>query len=66
MKHKEGRHRAGRGFHPVPVREMNELVFCSVTQLCPTLCDPTDCKHARLLCPSPSPGVCSNSHLLSQ
>ena len=25
-------------------------------QSCPTLCDPMDCKHARLLCPGDSPG----------
>ena len=33
---------------------------CSGTQSCPTLCDPMDsvCKAS---CPSPSPGVCSNS-----
>ena len=36
--------------------------FCSVAQSCPTLCNPMDCKqHTRLLCPSPSPGACSNS-----
>ena len=65
MEHKEGRHRAGRGFHPVPVREMNELVCCSVTQLCLTL-RPHGLQRARLLHISPSPGVCSNSYLLSQ
>ena len=32
---------------------------CSVAQPCPTLCDPI--QHARLPCPSPAPGVCSNS-----
>ena len=42
------------------------LFCCSVAQLCPTLCDPMDCKHASLLCPSPSPGVCSDSSPLSQ
>ena len=41
--------------------------YCSVTQLCPTLCDPMDYSTScRLLCPSPSPGACSNSCLLSQ
>ena len=30
---------------------------CSVSQSCPTVCNPW---HARLLCPSPSPGSCSN------
>ena len=37
---------------------------CSVTQSCPTFCDPRDSQglqHARLPCPSPSPGACSNS-----
>ena len=35
---------------------------CSVTKLCLTLCDLMDCmQHARLNCPSPTPGVCSNS-----
>ena len=33
---------------------------CSVTQLCPTLCDPMDCS-TRLPWPSPTPGPCSNS-----
>ena len=32
--------------------------FSSVAQLCPTLCDPIDC---RLPCPSPATGACSNS-----
>ena len=37
----------------------------SVTQSCPTLCDPMDwLQHARLPCPSPSPGVSSNSRSL--
>ena len=41
--------------------------FSSVTQLCPTLCDPMDyIQHARLPCPSPSPGAYSNSCPLSQ
>ena len=35
--------------------------FCSVTQLCLTLCDPMDCSTARLPCPSPAPRACSNS-----
>ena len=38
---------------------------CSVTQSCPTLCNPTG-QHARLPCPSPSPRVCSNACPLSQ
>ena len=39
------------------------LLYCSVAQLCPTLCDPVD---TRLPCPSPSPRACSNSCPLSQ
>ena len=39
---------------------MREICCCSVAQSCPTLCDPME-QHARLLCPSPSPGACSNS-----
>ena len=47
---------------------------CSVTQLCPTLCDSMDCsnplrycglQHARLPCPSRSPQVCPSSCLLN-
>ena len=33
--------------------------YRSVTQFCPTLCDPMDCR--RFLRPPLSPGVCSNS-----
>ena len=47
-----------------------DLVMCcySVAQLCLTLCDslqPHGLQHARLPCPSLSPGVCSNSCPLS-
>ena len=38
---------------------------CSVTQSCPTLCNPWT-EHARLSCPSPSPGAFSNPCPLSQ
>ena len=39
---------------------------CSVTQSCPTLCDPTDCSTPGFpVCSSPSLGVCSNSCPLS-
>ena len=38
--------------------------FSSVAQSCPTLCDPMDC--SRLPCPSPAPGVYSNSCPSSQ
>ena len=37
--------------------------FSSVAQLCPTLCDPMDC---RLPCPSPIPGAYPNSHPTSR
>ena len=43
------------------------IQFSSVTQSCPTLCDPMDCmQHARLPCPSPTPRACSNSCPSSQ
>ena len=49
----------GPGFH-------SSHCFCSsVTQSCRTL-QPHGLQHARLPCPSPSPGVCSNSCPLSQ
>ena len=38
---------------------------CSVAKLCTTL-RPHELQHARLLCPSPSPWVCSNTCPLSQ
>ena len=42
--------------------------FGSGAQSCPTLCNPTDCsmQHARLPCPSPTSGTCSNSCPLSR
>ena len=54
-----------------PFNEYSEYLvrsvqFSSVTQSCPTLCDPMDLQHARPPCPSPTPGACSNSCLLSQ
>ena len=45
-------------------RERKNVSCCSVTKLCPTLW-PHGLQHARLPCPSPSPGVSSNSCLLS-
>ena len=39
---------------------------CSVAQLWPTLWDPHGLQHARLPCPSPFPGACSDSCPLSQ
>ena len=42
------------------IREMFPVQFSSVTQSCPTLW-PHGLQHARLPCPSPTPGACSNS-----
>ena len=39
--------------------------FSSVAQSCPTLCDPMKSQHARPPCPSPTPGVHSDSRLSS-
>ena len=42
------------------------IQFSSVTQSCPTLCDPTDCSMPGWPpCPSPTPGAYSNSCPLS-
>ena len=43
---------------------VNLVQFYSVSQLCLTLCDPMDCSTPGF--PSPTPGACSNSCLLSQ
>ena len=40
--------------------------FRSVTQSCPTLCDPHGLQHTRPPCPSPTPGAYSNSCPLSR
>ena len=55
------------GKSPNTIAKISEkFCCCSVTQLCPTLCDPTaGLQHARLPCLSPSPRVCSNSCPLS-
>ena len=37
------------------------ILFSSVTQSSPTLCEPMDCSKARLPCPSPTPRAYSNS-----
>ena len=42
----------------------NSVQFCSVAQSCLTLCDPMNCSMPP--CPSPAPGVYSNSCLLSR
>ena len=39
-------------------RKHSTIIFCSVAQSCPTFCDPM---HTSFLCPSPTPGACSNS-----
>ena len=44
---------------------VNRSCYCSVTQSCSTL-QSHGLQHNRLLCPSPSPGTCSNSYPLSQ
>ena len=40
--------------------------FSSVAQSCMTLCDPIELQHARPRCPSPTPGVHSDSRPSSQ
>ena len=40
--------------------------FRSVAESCSTLCNPMDCRHSRLPCPSPTPGAYLNSCPLSQ
>ena len=51
-------------FNQIFMRDkLNCLQFSSVTESCPTLCNPMD--HARLPCPSPTPRVYSNSCPLS-
>ena len=44
----------------------NHHFCCSVTKSCPSLCEPHRLQPARLPCPSLSPGVYSNSCLLSR
>ena len=41
------------------------LLLLLLAQLYSTFCNPMDCS-TRLLCPSPAPRTCLNSHLLSQ
>ena len=40
-------------------QESGKAAFSSLAQLCPTLWDPHGVQHARLPCPSPTPGACS-------
>ena len=46
--------------HPM-LQKVNSVQFSSVAQSCLTLCDPMNRQHARPPCPSPTPGVYSNS-----
>ena len=48
--------------HPLQSPIPPSLQFSSVAQSCPTLCNPMNYSITRPLCPSPSPGVHSNSH----
>ena len=45
-------------------RQVDATSCCSVAKSCPTL-RPKGQQHTRLPCPSPFPGVCSNSYPLS-
>ena len=45
---------------------INSVQFNSVSQSCLTFLQPHGLQHARLCCPSPTPGACSNSCPLSQ
>ena len=49
-----------------PVEPVESCCYCSVTQSFLTFCNPMDCSMPGFPCPSPSPGVCSNSCSLSQ
>ena len=58
----------GYGFRSGPLLSSNVTLgksVSSVTQSCPTL-RPHGLQHARLSCPSPTPGACSNSCPLSR
>ena len=44
----------------------SSVQFSSVAQLCPALCSPMNCSTSRPPCPSPTPGVHSNSCSSSQ
>ena len=59
---------SGRFFTNWAIREAPtvHVQFSSVTQSCPTLCDPMDCQDARLPCPSTTQGAYSYSCPLSQ
>src|SRR5574339_102594 len=43
-----------------PYLFLSSVQFSSVAQSCPTLCSPSESQHARLPCPSPTPGLHSD------
>ena len=45
----------------LPLWHLGSKVISSVAQLCPNSLRPHGLPHARLPCPSPTPGACSNS-----
>ena len=49
-----------------PFSQLQSIQFSSVTQSCPTLCSPMNLSTPRPPCPSPSPGLHSNSRPSSQ
>ena len=49
-----------------PIAQYYRRACCSVAKSCLTPCDPHGLQHARLLCPSVFPGICSNSCPLSR
>ena len=51
---------------PMEVQFSSVESLRSVTQSCPTLCDPSESQHARPPGPSPTSGVLSDSHPSSQ
>ena len=57
--------RSGTNPNISPVFRFCESQFSSVAQSCPTL-RPHETQHARLLCPSPTPGIHPNSRPLSR
>ena len=61
-----GRTHTWRHWCSARLNNLPSVQFSSVTQLCPTLCDPMDhALHTRPPCPSPTPGAYSNSCPLS-
>ena len=56
-------------WEPYRSRQVNRLLsvhFSSVTQSCPTLCNPMGCSTTSPPCPPPTPGVYSNSCPMSR